>query len=324
MTTSRCRTKRNSATPPAATRPRGIALVAVLWVLVLLSVMAAGLLRDTTIETQTARNLLDNAEARALADAGVYRAVIGLMDRDAEARWQSDGRAYPWAFGDGALRISIFDEAGKIDLNLAPDDLVEGLFLALGAEPEHARLLVHAIADFRDTDDIARADGAEDADYRAAGLAWEAKDAPFAMVAELEQVLGMTRALYQAAAPHLTVHAGRGGRIDPSKASAVVLSAIPGITDADIESLLDSRAIAAEDDAAQGATTIVGLKSYVARSRGRVVTVRVEALGGRGGVFVREAVLRLRPRGARPYEILAWRQGAPAETPPQADGVGEE
>jgi len=63
--------------------------------------------------------------------------------------------------------------------------------------------------------------------------------------------------------------------------------------------------VAAEDDAAQSATTIVGLKSYVASSRGRVVTIRVEALGGRGGVFVREAVLRLRPRGARPYEILA-------------------
>ncbi len=58
-TTSRCRTKRNSAlpAPPPATRPRGIALVAVLWVLVLLSVMAAGFLRDTSIETQTARSL---------------------------------------------------------------------------------------------------------------------------------------------------------------------------------------------------------------------------------------------------------------------------
>ena len=319
MTTSRNRTKRNSATPPPATRARGVALVAVLWVLVLLSVMAAGFLRDTSVETQTARNLMDNAEARALADAGVYRAVVGLMDRDPEARWQSDGRAYPWTFGGGEVAISIFDEAGKVDLNRAPDDLVEGLFVALGAEPEHARLLVHAIADFRDADDVARADGAEDDDYRAAGLAWEAKDAAFATVAELEQVLGMTRALYELAAPHLTVHAGRGGRIDPSKASAVVLSAIPGITDAHIETLLDSRATAAEDDATQGATTIVGLKSYVARSRGRVVTIRVEALGGRGAVFVREAVLRLTPRGARPFEILAWRQGRPAEPPPPAD-----
>ncbi len=59
MTTSRFRTQRNSAlpAPPPATRPRGIALVAVLWVLVLLSVMAAGFLRDTGIETQTARSL---------------------------------------------------------------------------------------------------------------------------------------------------------------------------------------------------------------------------------------------------------------------------
>ena len=313
MTTSRSRTKSHSAMPTArrAARRRGIALVAVLWVLVLLSVMAAGFLRDTSIETQTARNLLEGAEARARADAGVYRAVVGLMDRDPDVRWQSDGRVYPWTFAGGALRISVHDEAGKVDLNHAPDDLIEGLFVALGAEPEHARLLVHAIADFRDADDIARADGAEDADYRAAGLAWEAKDAPFAMVAELEQVLGMTRTLYELAAPYLTVHAGRGGRIDPSKASAVVLSAIPGITDADIATLLDTRAAAAEDGAAQGAAAIVGLRTYVAPSRGRVVTIRAEALGGRGAVFVREAVLRLTPRGARPFEILAWRRGAP-------------
>ena len=314
-------TSRNRMRPNNAERRRGIALVAVLWVLVLLSVMAAGFLRDTSVETQIARNLIEGAEARALADAGVYRAVVGLMDRDPDLRWQSDGRVYPWIYSGGALQISIFDEAGKVDLNLAPDDLVEGLFLALGAEPEHARLLVHAIADFRDADDVARADGAEDADYRAAGLAWEAKDAPFATVAELEQVMGMTRALYELAAPHLTVHAGRGGRIDPTKASTVVLSAIPGITDADIETLLDSRAAAAEDETSQDAAATTGLRSYLTRSRGRVVTIRVEALGGRGALFVREAVVRLTPRGARPFEVQGWRQGASA---PPNSGVGEE
>ncbi len=57
MTTSRFRTQRNSAMAPPAARGRGIALVAVLWVLVLLSVMAAGFLRVTSIETQTARSL---------------------------------------------------------------------------------------------------------------------------------------------------------------------------------------------------------------------------------------------------------------------------
>ena len=40
-----------------------------------------------------------------------------------------------------------------------------------------------------------------------------------------------------------------------------------------------------------------------------------------GAGFLREeAVVRLTPRGARPFEVLAWRQGAPA----QANGVGEE
>lgn len=36
----------------------GIALVAVLWVLVLLSIIAAGFLRETSVETQVARNLI--------------------------------------------------------------------------------------------------------------------------------------------------------------------------------------------------------------------------------------------------------------------------
>ena len=43
----------------------GIALVAVLWVLVLLSIIAAAFLHETRTETKLARNLVDNAKARA-------------------------------------------------------------------------------------------------------------------------------------------------------------------------------------------------------------------------------------------------------------------
>ena len=59
---------------------RGIALVAVLWVLVLLSVIAAGFLYETRTQTKLARNLVENAKARALADAGVHRAVLALLE----------------------------------------------------------------------------------------------------------------------------------------------------------------------------------------------------------------------------------------------------
>src|SRR5882672_7761736 len=51
--------------------------------------------------------------------------------------------------------------------------------------------------------------GAEDADYAAAGLAYGAKDAPFAMTEELLQVPGMTRELFDRVAPDITVYSPR-------------------------------------------------------------------------------------------------------------------
>ncbi len=60
-------------------RNRGIALVVVLWTLLLLSLIAASFLALTRGEIGVARNAVDNARAEALADAGVHRAVLGLM-----------------------------------------------------------------------------------------------------------------------------------------------------------------------------------------------------------------------------------------------------
>ena len=60
---------------------RGIALLVVLWVLVLLSLMAASLTRTSRTEINLARNLIETAQAEALADAGVYRAVWDLVTR---------------------------------------------------------------------------------------------------------------------------------------------------------------------------------------------------------------------------------------------------
>lgn len=51
----------------------------VLWVLMLLALIAASFIRTTRTEVNLTRNLIENAEAEALADAGVYRAVLALL-----------------------------------------------------------------------------------------------------------------------------------------------------------------------------------------------------------------------------------------------------
>ena len=65
-------------------RQRGIALIAVLWGLVLLAIIAASVTATSRTETRLAHNLVENAKAQALADAGIHRAVLGLLQPETE------------------------------------------------------------------------------------------------------------------------------------------------------------------------------------------------------------------------------------------------
>ncbi len=318
---------------------KGIALVAVLWVLVLLSVIAAAFVTETRTEVNLARNAVENAKARALAGAGVQRAVLALLAARRESRegqeaegpgvedfavfegapgqgepeaaaigaaggLRVDGTVYAWRFAGAEVLISVQDEGGKIDLNRASEEMLEGLFVSAGLPERQAAGLAEAIADFRDEDDERRAFGAEDEDYRAAGLEWGAKDAPFETVSELTQVLGLTRALYQRVRPALTVHSRRA-RVERGVAPPIVVAALSG---EEAETL----------GAAGEAGDTVPLALGRVRRGGRAFTVRAEAVTGTGARFVREAVVDLRASAGQPFRVLAWRQGrasiAAAET----------
>ncbi len=165
--------------------------------------------------------------------------------------------------------------------------------------------------DYADDDDLTRLNGAEDRDYAAAGLPWDAKDAPFEAVEELQQVLGMTPLLYEAMAPALTVHSGQEG-IDTSVAPRAVLLALPE-TDAEaVESYLSARAEAPEG----GGPTFVQAESFGTRSRSRFFTLRAESRLDNGAIFVREAVVALGGGRQQPYRLLSWKRGRLVTAPP--------
>ena len=306
---------------PAQPHSRGIALVIVLWSLVLLAVIATGFAADTRTETKLAHNLAETAKARALAEAGVARAILELLKPAAERRLTVLDAPVRFTFGGGEILLSLEDEGGKIDLNRAPDTLLQGLFTAAGIEGQDGVRLVNAIADFRDSDALRRADGAEDDDYRAAGLGHEAKDRPFEDIEELKQVLGMTPELFARIAPALTVHS-RSRRVNRKTASPLVLQALTGVDptaagapggDPAGPAIRDLGAGAAEEPelgglAGRGPLGLPGSR----RARFRAVTIRAEARTLAGAVFVRRAVVRLVRGRARPYRIEAWKQGRPA------------
>ncbi|MCH8139761.1 MAG: general secretion pathway protein GspK, partial [Proteobacteria bacterium] len=205
----------------------------------------------------------------------------------------------------------------------------QGLLVAVGLADGEARALTAAIADFRDADDETHLGGAEDAEYRAAGLAWGPKNKPFEAVEELHQVLGMTRQVYALAAPGLTVHSRSKG-VDVTVAPAIVLLALPGVDAEAVEAFTEQRQArpgAGEQGAGQMAgaelggariTTLPGLgRQYASRSRGRVFTVRAEARVRSGAVFVREAVISMTRNIEKPFNIHAWRRGRRASPGPE-------
>lgn len=268
---------------------RGIALIAVLWVTLLLGIIAAAFLRETRIDVRLTGNMLADARAEALADAGIHWAMAGLLIAEENAALRGDGRSYAFDFGGGRVQLEIQDEAGKIDLNRAAEDVLASLFVHAGADGEAAVAMAAALADFRDPDQEPRPRGAEDPEYIRDGRPSGAKDGPLIAVDELRQVIGMTPELYARLESLITVHSPRSD-VDLAIAPAAVLRALPGMTERQVEATLAARASEAERTAVE------------------VATITAEATIPGGGRFVRRAVVRRGADPLQPFDILDWRR----------------
>jgi general secretion pathway protein K len=302
----------------ARKRQQGIALVAVVWTLVLLAVLAASFTRSTRSGSYLARNLVANAQARALADAGIHRAVAGLFEQDPERQLALDGTEYRIDLDGGEVRLRLQDEAGKIDLNRAPVTMLVALFKTVGLDAAGAEDLADAIADYRDRDEEPRPHGAEAADYKAAGLDHGPRNGRFSAIEELRQVLGMSDELYRRVKPAITVY-GRGRRVNRANAPELVLRAL--LADDAATAVLDARsdqvrtldATAGDDLRDSGDGDQSDPRSRRRFVRG-AVTITAVARSARGGGFIREAIVRLGIRRSTedtgmPFRILAWREG---------------
>ena len=208
-----------------------MALVAVLWIVGLLALMAAGIGSSGRVSSQLAFNAIEHVKAKALADAGINRAIFQLRQGDVLRSRFVDGLAgFSFVTEEGLVAVQIRDEDGKIDLNFAPPELLRGLMVQAGLEEgEAAETMAARIVDYRDEDQTPLPLGAEDEAYEAAGLAGRAADRPFRQVDELISVLGMTETLYARLRPYVTVFAVSEG-FDPLRASDAALRALPGMT----------------------------------------------------------------------------------------------
>ncbi|QBQ53538.1 general secretion pathway protein GspK [Nitrosococcus wardiae] len=287
---------------------RGIALVVVLWTVTLLAVIAGSFTYTLRIESTLAANLVGQAKARALAEAGIVYATLDLLRPLQMRRFSPDGLPYRWKFGDGEVMISVRDVGGLVDLNTASRELLGGLLGVAGVAVEERDSLLDAIEDWRDPDDVPLLQGAEDKDYMAAGLPYGAKDGPFEDITELQQVLGISLELYQRLENFLTVYSEQPG-IDPAVAPRGVLLAIPGIDFEAIEIYLEERRARQMMGEAPPPLPPVG-GGYLAQAQGLAYSVRAEAKTEGGGAALIKAVISpdSSTEGLIPYSVLEWRE----------------
>jgi len=204
---------------------RGIALMAVLWVLVLLIALATEFAFSMKMEVNTTRNYKEDTESYYLSRAGLNLALAELFK---EARFHSIHQEHGWITGNivtasaanktssspgqeetvqtfdivnrtdielehGSITYTIRDENGKISINSASKDTLDKLLQYSGVEGKIKRSTISdSILDWIDTDKNHRLNGAEDDYYRTQNPPYYAKNGPIETIDELLKIRGVT------------------------------------------------------------------------------------------------------------------------------------
>ena len=261
--------------------------------LALLAVMVIALANTVRLDVQAKANLLSQAQAEALADGMTFAVAARLMERLAGTPGPglpANGTVVQCQLEGNSVEVSVTDVAGLVDLNAAPIEMMARVIAGVGVPLTQATRLAAAIGDFRDIDDEPLPGGAEAKEYRAAGLPFGPKNAPFETVDELDQVLGMTPEILGRLRGLVTLHSRAPG-LDLGLAPDTVVMAMAGLDTGGIES-------------ARAKLTGQFVAGDRARSRTQVVNVRV--MTANGGHFRRHTVVEVSSTAALGFAIREW------------------
>jgi len=282
----------------------GFILVAVLWILGALATLAS---IYAIYVTNTAISLDVNND-RVVAEGAVSAALELTAYRLASV--SDDARptrgAFSFRIGPVKTAVRYRSEAARIDLNLAPKELLAGLFTVLGARPDDAQFYADRIVGWRTSaKDDAR--DSEIAAYQTAGLSYYPRQAPFPSVEELPLILGLPPALAESATPYLTVFSGRPG-VNILDAEPTVIAALPGMTPDRLYSVLGQREATGAQDPKSTMELLGPAKSSATVEGSRAMRVNVSAAFDNGRQVHAEAVILISTDATadEPFRVLAW------------------
>ncbi|MDO9106249.1 MAG: type II secretion system protein GspK [Methylovulum sp.] len=318
-----------------AIRHQGFALVLVLWMLSLLTIMAGSFALGMRRESSIIAGVKNNAQAAAVAESGIAIAELMLLNPDQNKRWRADGSVY--LIDDAAVlgsdhaevRVRLLSETGKIDLNKADQKLLAGLLAQSPVEDEQQQgKLVGAILDWRDEDDQLSIDGAEQKEYKEAGLSYQPRNKPFQTVDELQLVLGMGGTVYEWLAPLVTVYSGQAN-VDVQQASKDVLQVLPDVDTSLINDYVAARLESATNGLPAPPSPFgVGQGGSARQVQGQqsagAITIVSEALLEDGSRAMIRAVIKSggSAQNGQPFQMLEWQRNTASDGSLFADTIG--
>lgn len=266
---------------------RGVALIAVLWLVVAMGLIVTGIVKSVRGELRTVGLQRQSLVANAHADAAILLALQHLHAQQKEPGASIQTVAVQ--FENQASAVTVVPLNGRIDINNASVALLAGMFrYAGGLNAELAQSLAQATVDRRQ---IKTAKGQ--------ALGFDASE-------DLLQVPGMTYDLYAKLADLVTADIKQGsGRVNPLAAPAGVLQVLTGGDVARAAALLASR-----DANASGMDTSFFQPEHIEMASSRSLRLQVQIALPDGSAAQRawHVVWATDPRSGLPWRVLGVQQ----------------
>lgn len=266
---------------------RGMALIAVLWLVAAMGIIIAGVVQSVRGEIKTVGLQRQALAAGGLADASILLALQAMQVQKTEI-----GKAVqviPVQFDGQTQQVSVLPLNGLIDLNNAPLLLLAEMYrYAGGLSAEAAQSLAQATVEFRQTKG--------------------SKGTPqgFAATEDLLSVPSVTYNLYAKLKKSVTANLKEGGgRVNPSASPVEVLQVLTG------GDLARAANLAARRDADANLMDTSFLKpDFIESSSSRSLSLQVEVALPGGGALHKEWQVYWGddPRSGLPWRVLGVQQ----------------
>jgi general secretion pathway protein K len=286
--------------PESVAGTDGFIIVAVLWILAALATLAA-VYADFVAKTAVAARVYDSRlQSEALIAAGLELTAYRLLGYDDASR-QTSG-AFDFQLGRSHVGVEFRSEGARIDLNLAPKELLSGLWFVLGAKPEEADSYADRIVAWRTKPGPGNQNPEAEA-YKSAGLNYGPRQAFFQNAAELRLVRDLPAVLVESALPFVTVFNGQAG-IDVNVAEPEVVRALPRMNPNLFDEIIKRR----DPQNPQAVLRLLGEAASSVAVGGRKATrAAVHITLDTGRQVNADAVLLITENNsAEPYRVLAW------------------